>query len=160
MINTTLCYIEENGAYLMLHRTKKENDVNHDKWIGIGGKFEYGESPYDCVRREMYEETGLVPGILSYRGIVTFLAGEYYEQMHLFTAEGCTGVVHDCAEGTLEWVPKGAVNNLTLWEGDRIFLDLLEKKEPFFSLKLVYTDDRLTEAVLDGVPLPLPGTAV
>ena len=150
MINTTLCYVEQDGKYLMLHRVKKENDINRDKWIGIGGKFEPGESPEDCLLREAYEETGLTVTDYRYRGIVTFVSGSDTEYMHLFTAHGFEGTLKTCDEGELEWIEKDKLLELTLWEGDKIFLRLLEEDIPFFSLKLVYDEDRLTEAVLNG----------
>jgi 8-oxo-dGTP diphosphatase len=154
MINTTLCYIEQDGCYLMLHRVKKENDINHDKWIGVGGKFEDKESPEDCVLREALEETGLTLVEPEYRGLVTFISDRWEtEYMHLFHAEKFTGSLIDCDEGTLEWVPKAQVRRLPLWEGDHIFLDLLEEKVPFFSLKLVYEGDVLRTAVLNGKPI-------
>ncbi len=151
MINSTLCYIEKDGKYLMLHRIKKENDVNHDKWIGIGGKFEDGESPEECMLREAKEETGLDIKTYSYRGIVTFVSDIYEtEYMHLFTSSGFTGNISECDEGCLEWIDKQKLFNLTLWEGDKIFLKLIENPCPFFSLKLSYKGDKLIEAYLDG----------
>lgn len=156
MLNTTLCYIEQDGKYLMLHRVKK-NDINHDKWIGIGGKFEEKESPEDCALREVKEETGLTLTSYAYRGLVTFVSDRYEtEYMHLFTADGFTGELIDCDEGTLEWVDKALVPTLPTWAGDRIFLDLLARDVPFFSLKLEYVGDTLVRAVLDGKELPLP----
>ena len=157
MLNTTLCYIEQDGKYLMLHRVKKKNDINHDKWIGIGGKFEEQESPEDCALREVKEETGLTLTSYAYRGLVTFVSDQYEtEYMHLFTADGFTGELIDCDEGTLEWVDKALVPTLPTWAGDRIFLDLLARDVPFFSLKLEYVGDTLVRAVLDGKELPLP----
>ena len=151
MLNTTLCYIEKDGQYLMLHRVKKENDINHDKWIGIGGKFEEKESPEDCALREVKEETGLTLTSYAYRGLVTFVSDQYEtEYMHLFTADGFTGELIDCDEGTLEWVDKALVPTLPTWAGDRIFLELLARDVPFFSLKLEYVGDTLVRAVLDG----------
>ena len=153
---TTLCYLEQNGRYLMLHRTKKDHDENHDKWIGVGGKFEDGESPEDCMRREVWEETGLTVTKFRYRGIVTFVSDVYpCEYMHLFTCTDWTGEQKDCDEGELEWISKQDLYNLTLWEGDRIFLRLLDSDAPFFSLKLSYQGDALTEAVLNGEVLSL-----
>ena len=150
--NTTLCYIESHGKYLMLHRVKKKNDINHDKWIGIGGKFEFQESPEDCLLREALEETGLTLTAWRYRGIVTFISGpeDDAEYMHLYTAHGFTGELKTCDEGDLEWVEKTRLRELTLWEGDKLFLQLLEQDAPFFSLKLVYEGDTLKQAVLDG----------
>ena len=157
MLNTTLCYIEQDGKYLMLHRVKKKNDINHDKWIGIGGKFEEKESPEDCALREVKEETGLTLTSYAYRGLVTFVSDRYgTEYMHLFTADGFTGELIDCDEGTLEWVDKALVPTLPTWAGDRIFLELLARDVPFFSLKLEYVGDTLVRAVLDGKELPLP----
>ena len=152
MINTTLCYIEQNGKYLLLHRIKKKNDINKDKWIGIGGKFEEWESPEDCIRREALEETGLTLIRPKYRGIVTFISDGMNESefMHLFTATEFEGSLKDCDEGVLEWVPKQRMRELPQWEGDRIFLDLMERRVPFFSLKLRYEGDTLREAVLNG----------
>ena len=145
MKNTTLCYIEKDGAYLMLHRTKKENDENKDKWLGIGGKFEIGETPFDCARREISEETGLVAKKLSYRGLVTFVSDIFgTEYMHLFTCSSFDGnPKNDCNEGVLEWVKKELICELPIWEGDKIFFKLLDKDVPFFSLKLVYNGDKL-----------------
>ncbi len=150
--NTTLCYIEKDDCYLMLHRTKKENDENRDKWIGIGGKFEAGESPEDCLLREVIEETGLSLHTFRYRGIVTFVSDslEATEYMHLFTSSDFSGELKECDEGELEWLKKEKLYELTLWEGDRIFLDLLDTDEPFFSLKLVYSGETLTNAFLNG----------
>ena len=148
---TTLCYLERGEQYLMLHRVTKQNDENHDKWIGVGGKFEAGESPEDCVVRECFEETGLTLTDYRYRGIVTFVSDEWgTEYMHLFTATGFTGAQRACNEGELAWIDKRRLRELTLWEGDRIFLRLLEEDAPFFSLKLVYRGERLAEAVLNG----------
>lgn len=153
---TTVCYIRENSAYLMLHRTKKKNDPNHDKYIGIGGKFEDGESPEDCILREIHEEVGMHPKNLSYRGIITFVSTEYgTEYMHLFTATGLLpiegGVTqHECEEGDLVWISKEKLWSLPMWEGDRIFLELIEKDTPFFSLKLCYQGETLIGAFLDG----------
>ena len=151
---TTLCYIEKEGAYLMLHRIKKEQDENRDKWIGVGGKFEDKESPEDCVLREAKEETGLTLTDYKYRGIVTFVSDVWpCEYMHLFTATGFEGVIKECDEGVLEWLPKAQLYALPMWAGDRIFLELLDAGAPFFSLKLVYEGEVLRQAVLDGKKL-------
>lgn len=151
MKNTSLCYIEKEGRYLMLHRTKKAGDENHDKWIGIGGKFEAGESPEDCMLREVREETGLSLSSWSFRGIVTFVSDEWgTEYMHLFTADGFAGSLRDCDEGELEWVEKARIPSLPIWEGDKIFLRLLDQGADFFSLKLCYHGDKLVRAVLNG----------
>lgn len=153
---TTLCYLEQNDQYLMLHRISKKNDVNKDKWIGIGGKFEWGESPEDCLLREAEEETGYRLTDYRLRGIVTFLFNEEEaEYMFLYTASGFEGEPVPCSEGTLEWIPKNEIDSLNLWEGDRIFFRLLTAEAPFFSLKLHYRGDRLEEAVLDGAPMEL-----
>lgn len=152
---TTLCYIEKDDCYLMLHRIKKENDINKDKWIGIGGHFEDRESPEECLLREVKEETGLTLTSYRFRGIVTFVTETgLFEYMCLYTADGFEGELLDCDEGTLEWVPKNKLKELNLWQGDYIFLRLLEEREDFFSLKLVYEGDVLQEALLDGVVLP------
>lgn len=151
MKQTTLCYIEQDGCYLMLHRVKKENDENKDKWIGIGGKFEDKESPEDCVLREALEETGLTLTSYRYRGLVTFVSDRWpTEYMHLFHADSFSGQLKSCDEGNLQWLPKEQLYSLPMWEGDRIFLDLLEQDVPFFSLKLVYEGETLVEAVLNG----------
>lgn len=153
---TTLCYIEKDGSYLMLHRVKKQKDVNKDKWIGIGGHFEEGESPEECLLREVKEETGLTLTGYSFRGIVTFSAvGWQTEYMCLYTADSFEGTLAECDEGTLEWVRKEELMSLNLWEGDKIFFKLLMENAPFFSLKLSYDGDRLTEASLDGKPMEL-----
>lgn len=155
MINTTLCYIAQGEDYLMLHRVKKENDLNHDKWIGIGGKFEDKESPEDCVLREVWEETGLTLTSYRYRGLVTFVSDRWpTEYMHLFTADGFTGTLKECDEGVLEWIPRRRLLELPHWEGDAIFLDLIAREDtPFFSLKLCYRGEELTEAVLNGTTI-------
>ena len=151
MINSTLCYLERGDRYLMLHRVKKVNDMNHDKWIGVGGKIEEGESPEDCVLRETFEETGLRLTQYRYRGLVTFVSDRYpTEYMHLFTATGWTGTPHECDEGELAWIKKADLLSLPLWEGDKIFLRLLDTDTPFFSLKLRYEGERLAQAVLNG----------
>ena len=156
MQNTTLCYLEKDGKYLMLHRTKKENDINEGKWLGVGGHFEEGESPYDCVIREVFEETGLALAEARYRAVVTFASDAYEcEQMHLFTSSHFVGELAECAEGELSWVEKDKVLSLPMWEGDSVFLKLLLEKEEFFSLKLIYRGDALTGAVLDGIPILL-----
>lgn len=148
---TSLCYIERNGKYLMLHRTAKENDENRDKWIGVGGKFEDRESPEECAEREIKEETGLNALKLDFRGIVTFVSNIYpTEYMHLFTCTDFCGSVTECDEGKLEWIAKDEVLRLNLWEGDKIFLKLIAEKRPFFSLKLEYEGEKLIRAVLDG----------
>ena len=154
-MNTSLCYLERDGRWLLLHRTKKQHDPNAGKWIGVGGKFEPGESPDDCVCREVREETGLVLTRWQFRGIVTFVSDTWpTEYMHLFTADGFSGEMRaDCPEGPLAWVEQDKVEQLPLWEGDRVFLRLLRRRERFFSLKLVYEGDALTGAVLDGRPL-------
>ena len=153
---TTLCYIEKEGAYLMLHRIKKEQDENRDKWIGVGGKFEDKESPEDCVLREVKEETGLTLTDYRYRGIVTFVSDVWpCEYMHLFTATGFEGEIKECDEGVLEWLPKAQLYALPMWAGDRIFLELLDAGAPFFSLKLVYEGEKLVYAALDGKEINL-----
>ena len=142
MKNTTLIYIEEGGRYLMIHRTKKKNDENKDKWIGVGGKLEEGESPFDGARREILEETGLTVDKLNYRGIVTFILDGVTEYMHLFHTDKFSGeLIKDCDEGDLDWIEKDKLLTLELWEGDKIFLKLLDTEKRFFSLKLVYDRD-------------------
>lgn len=152
MILSTLCYLEnDRNEYLMLHRVKKENDANRDKWIGIGGKFEDGESPEECVTRETLEETGLTLTDYRYRGLVTFASDRWEtEYMHLFTASGWTGELKSCDEGVLEWIHRDALAALPQWQGDRIFLRLLREGVPFFSLKLRYEGETLVYAALDG----------
>ena len=156
MRSTSLVHLEKDGCYLMLHRVRKDNDENRDKWVGIGGKFEPGESPEECAVREVREETGLTMRSWSYRGIVTFVSDEWgTEYMHLFHSTDFSGELRDCDEGELEWVDKERLLTLPIWEGDRIFLRLLDSDVPFFSLKLCYTGDRLTRAVLNGKALTL-----
>lgn len=159
---TTLCYMEREGEWLMLHRVSKKNDVNKDKWIGIGGHFEENESPEECLLREVKEETGLTLTSWRFRGLVTFRSTggpvEDMEYMCLYTADGFEGEMTACNEGTLEWVKKEAVYGLNIWEGDKIFFRLLNENAPFFSLKLTYEGDRLTEAVLDGKAMELNGS--
>ena len=154
-VNSTLIYLERGGEYLMLHRTKKENDLNHDKWIGVGGKFEPGESPEECALRETREETGLTLTRWRYRGLVTFVSDRWpTEYMHLFTADAWTGALKTCDEGELEWIKKETLLSLPLWAGDRIFLRLLDGDAPFFSLKLRYEGEALRYAALNGIPIP------
>jgi len=154
MRNTTLCYLERGDEVLMLHRVKKAVDENAGKWIGVGGGFEEGESPEDCLLREVYEETGMRLITWRFRGIVTFVSDEWgTEYMHLFTSENFAGELRECAEGVLVWKKRSEILSLPLWEGDKIFLRLLEEGHPFFSLKLRYHGDELVEAVLDGKPL-------
>ena len=151
MHNSTLCYIVKDGKVLMLHRVKKKNDINHDKWIGIGGKFEPEEAPEECILRETKEETGLTLTSWRCRGVVTFLQeGGEGEYMYLFTADDFTGELAECDEGDLQWVSMDFLDALPTWEGDRIFLNLLWQEAPFFLLTLRYQGDRLVEAVLDG----------
>ncbi len=155
---TTLCYIENEEKYLMLHRVSKKNDINKDKWIGVGGHFEKGESPEECLLREVKEETGLTLTSYQFRGIITFSFSSEdketdTEYMCLYTADGYEGTLTECSEGILEWINKKDILSLKLWEGDKIFFRLLEEEKAFFSLKLVYRDDELREAVLDGKKL-------
>ena len=154
---TTLCYMEKDDAYLMLHRTKKEGDINHDKYIGIGGHIEHGESPEDCIQREIYEETGLTAHSLRLRGLITFVMDGDDEYSFLYTCDSFSGTLHECDEGDLRWVAKSETAALPLWEGDKIFFRLLRQERPFFSLKLTYIRDRLTAAALDGREISLPG---
>ena len=154
MINTTLCYITRGNDVLMLHRVKKKNDINQDKWIGVGGKFEGCESPDECLLREVYEETGLTLTSWQCRGVVTFLQEQendlFGEFMYLFTADDFEGSLKECEEGNLEWVSREFLEDLPKWEGDKIFLKLLWQNAPFFLLTLRYKGDQLTEAILDG----------
>lgn len=154
---STLCYLQRDGAYLMLHRTVKKNDVNKDKWIGVGGHFEEGESPEECLLREVKEETGYTLTSFRFRGLVTFLSGDgVTEHMSLFTADGFEGEPIPCDEGVLEWVPREKIPELNIWEGDKIFFRLLAEEIPFFSLKLVYDGQGgLVEAQLNGKRLAL-----
>ncbi len=152
---TTLCYIEKNDSYLMLHRIKKEHDINKDKWVGVGGKFEEGETPEECLLREVKEETGLTLTSYHLRGCITFISDEWgTEYMFLYTADAYDGELRpdemqSCEEGELTWVPKAEIENLNLWEGDKIFFRLLETEERFFSLKLRYQGDKLVETKCD-----------
>ena len=152
---TTLCYLEQDGKWLMMHRIKKEHDVNRDKWIGVGGHAEAYESPEDCLLREVEEETGLRLTSYRFRGLVTFvLLGEETQYMCLYTADRWEGkMAETCREGVLEWVEKERVPSMNLWVGDLVFFRLLQLDYPFFSLKLTYDKDELAECVLDGRPL-------
>lgn len=151
MFLTTLCYIEKDGKYLMLHRTKKQKDINKDKWIGVGGKFEDKESPEDCLLREVREETGLTLTEYSFRGIITFVTDRYEtEFMHLYTASAWEGEIRECDEGELEWLDREKVFGLKVWEGDKIFFSLIQSRAPFFSLKLEYIGDELVAYSLNG----------
>lgn len=156
LLQTTLCYLEQDGCYLMLHRIKKKKDVNHDKWIGVGGKFEPGETALACALREVQEETGLTMQNPQYRGIVDFYCAPWpAERMHLYTCTEFTGTMTDCNEGTLEWVPKEAVQDLPIWPGDKLFFKLLAEGAPFFHLELTYDGDTLTRTLLDGQEVTL-----
>lgn len=149
MINTTLCYIEKDNKYLMLHRTKKENDLNEGKWIGVGGKFEKDETPEECLLREVQEETGLTLTKYRLRAVITFILNEWgTEYMYLFTANEFSGQLSECAEGELKWVDKKDIFKLNIWDGDRIFLKKLIEEENFFTLKVLYDGDRLVESVI------------
>ncbi len=153
---TTLCYLEKDGCYLMMHRVRKQQDVNAGKWIGVGGHFEPGESPEECLLREVREETGLTLTSYRFRGLVTFTQDGFgTEYMCLYTADGFTGELTGCEEGDLGWVPKDQIRELRLWDGDVLFLNYLAMEKPFFSLKLQYEGDRLVEAKLDGRLLEL-----
>lgn len=150
MINSTLCYIEKDGAFLMLHRTKKENDLNKDKWIGVGGKFEENEAPDECLIREVKEETGLSLTKYKLRGIITFVSDIYEgEYMYLYTATEFEGDIIECVEGELEWVDKSKVLELPTWEGDHLFLEKIidNADNDFFTMKVVYEGDKLVEAI-------------
>ena len=157
MRNTTLCHIEKDGKYLMLHRVKKKNDLNQNKWVGIGGKFEDKESPEQCNAREVFEETGLTLKDASYRGIVTFVSDKWEtEYMHIFVAKNFSGKIKECDEGILKWIDKNELLTLPLWVGDKIFLKLInDENQPFFSLRLEYVGEELISAVLDGKELSL-----
>ena len=154
MIPTTLCYVTRGDEVLMMHRIKKKNDLNQDKWVGIGGKFEEGESPDACLLREAMEETGLTLTSWRCHGVVTFLSDRWPgEHMYLFTADGFEGQLKECDEGELKWVKREFLDSLPKWEGDKIFLDLLWQDAPFFLLTLRYEGDTLAEAILDGKKL-------
>lgn len=151
MVLSTLCYIEKDDCYLMLHRVKKKVDVNKGKWIGVGGKLEKDESPDECLLREVREETGLTLTSWQPRGILTFICdGWQTEYIFVYTADAFLGELQECNEGTLKWIPKSELEELNLWEGDKIFLKLLAEEAPFFSLKLQYEQDQLVKAVLEG----------
>ena len=146
---TTLCYVEQDGKYLMLHRTKKEKDINKDKYIGIGGHIEHGETPNECVMREAYEETGFRLINPRLRGLLTFVIDDMDEYTFLYTCTDFEGTLKECDEGDLEWIPKEKIKDLPLWEGDKIFFKMLEEKEDFFTLKLVYVNDKLVDYHFD-----------
>lgn len=150
---TTLCYMEKDESFLMLHRTKKVNDINKDKYIGVGGHIEHGESPEECIRREILEETGLTAGKIDIRGLITFVIDDYDEYSFLYTCSDFSGELKECNEGELTWIPKKDVEKLPIWEGDKIFFRLLEERKDFFSLKLHYVKDELVGVALDGEKL-------
>lgn len=154
---TTLCYLEKDGRYLMLHRTKKAGDINHDKYIGVGGHLEQGESPEDCILREVREETGYTLTHMRLRGIITFVMDDVDEYSFLYTADAFTGQQIVCSEGSLEWVPREQVLDLPIWEGDRLMFQLLNQRQDVFSLKLHYVHDVLVGAAVDGAPCRLNG---
>ena len=154
-ILTTLCYLERDGRYLMLHRTKKKNDMNHDKYIGVGGHLEQGESPEECILREVREETGYTLTRFRLRGMITFVIDDLDEYTFLYTADGFEGQPIACSEGDLQWVEKEKIGALPLWAGDQIFFRLLEERQDHISLKLTYIHDVLTAAAVDGKPLAL-----
>lgn len=155
MKETTLCYIEKDGKYLMLYRNKLKDDPNKGKWLGIGGKLEQGETPDDAAVREVYEETGLKLKSYNYRGIVNFISDVYPDEaMHLYYSDDFAGEVKACDEGELKWIEKDKLRSLPMWEGDKIFLNLIEKDIPFFRLTLRYDkDNNLIGAELDGEEL-------
>lgn len=156
LLQTTLCYLEQDGCYLMLHRVKKKNDVNKDKWIGVGGKFEPGEDALACAMREVLEETGYTMDHPRYRAMVDFYCPPWQpERMHLYTCDAFSGTPHPCNEGDLVWVPRDQVQALPIWQGDKIFFDLLDQDAPFFHLELFYQGEALVRAVLDGRELTL-----
>ena len=149
MLDTTLCYIEKDSKYLMLHRVKKDKDINKGKWIGVGGKFEEGETADECLIREVYEETGLTLKSYRFRGLITFISDKWQtEYMCLFTSDEFEGEIKECDEGDLVWVEKEKIHELNLWEGDRVFLKLLDTRQDFFTLKLRYEGEVLVESVV------------
>lgn len=154
-ILTTLCYLEKDGRYLMLHRTKKKNDMNHDKYIGVGGHLEQGESPEECILREVREETGYTLTRFRLRGVITFVIDDLDEYTFLYTADGFEGQPISCTEGDLQWIEKEKIGSLPLWEGDKLFFRLLEERQDVFSLKLTYIHDVLTAAAVDGREISL-----
>ena len=144
MILSTLCYIEKDGKYLMLHRTKKKNDINKDKWLGIGGKFEQGESPEECITREVKEETGLTLNSYKLRCIVTYVSTNWEtEYMYVFTSNDFTGERIECNEGDLQWIEKDKVAELNTWEGDKIFVEKIKNNDSFFTVKFNYDGEKL-----------------
>ncbi len=149
-VETTLCYLEKDGCYLMLHRNKKTNDINHDLWIGLGGKLEKDETVEACLLREIKEESGLTLSTFQLRGKITFKQDGFFEIIYLYTANGFSGNLSDCDEGELCWVKFEDIKQLPLWEGDRIFLDLLIKQAPYFELELIYQQRKLVKAILNN----------
>ena len=147
MLQTTLCYLEKDDSYLMLHRVSKKQDVNKDKWIGVGGKFKPGEAPEECLLREVLEETGLMLSSYQFRGVLTFCCDlAEPEYIFLYTSDQFEGSLKECDEGTLTWVKKEQVYDLNLWEGDKVMFRLLKERKTPFSLKLTYQGDALVEA--------------
>lgn len=149
MVVSTLCYLEKDNKYLMLLRNKKEKDVNEGKWIGVGGKCEKGESPEECVIRETFEETGIKLESLKMRGVMTF-ASEGWEDEYIFvyTSDKFSGHITECNEGELAWIDKDKIMDLNLWNGDRIFLDIMINSDKLFSIKLSYKGDDIVDKQL------------
>lgn len=146
MILSTLCYIEKDDKYLMLHRTKKKNDINKDKWLAVGGKFEKNESPEECIIREVWEETGLKLKSYKLRCIVTYVSTNWEtEYMYVFTSNDFTGDIIECNEGDLQWIDKNEVIKLNTWEGDKIFVERLQNKDNFFTVKFEYDGETLVK---------------
>lgn len=144
MILSTLCYIEKDGKYLMLHRTKKKNDINKDKWLGIGGKFEEGESPEECIIREVKKKTGLTLNTYKLRCVVTYVSTNWEtEYMYVFTSNDFVGELIECNEGDLQWVQKDKVTELNTWEGDKIFVEKIKNNDAFFTVKFNYDGEKL-----------------
>ena len=147
MIDTTLCHIRKDGKWLMLHRNKKEDDLNEGKWIAPGGKSLPGETPEQCARREALEETGLVLGEIRCLGVVHFRSDTWEdEEMYLFVCGDFTGeLIKDCPEGELAWIEEEKVMDLPMWEGDRLFMpDVLAGRDGI-DLTVVYEGDRLAD---------------
>ena len=145
---TSLVYLERDGKYLILHRTKKEFDENGDKWIGVGGKFEPGETPDECALREVKEEAGLMMTDFRLRGLIVFVSDVWgLEYMYLYTSTKWRGRLIDCDEGELVWLDKRELLTKKLWEGDRLFLKAIDERKEFFMMKFRYEGERLAEVV-------------
>ena len=147
MDKTVMIYLEKDNQYLMLYRNKKKKDINKNKYIGVGGHVEKGETPDEAVVREVKEETGLDLLSFNKRGLVYFVLNGYEEEMYIYTSLDFKGELIECNEGELSWIDKDNVISLPIWEGDKYFLKHLLEDEKYFEMRLVYENDKLIEVI-------------